>query len=56
MNGTATTVIGIVEPWPNDLIITGGTGRFEGVTGWMHGFVQWDEDWATAEGVIFMPR
>ena len=56
LRGTHVTVIGVSDPWPNALIITGGTGQFEGVTGWMDGLVYWDEKRSTGEGVIFMPR
>ncbi len=53
---THTTVVGVGDPWPNTLIITGGTGRFEGVTGWVNGLVYWDEGRSDEEGVIFFPR
>ena len=43
IRGTHAVQIGVVEPWPNDIIITGGEGRFEGVTGWMDGVIYWDE-------------
>ena len=58
LRGTHAVVVGVGETWPNDAIITGGTGRFEGATGWTKGTVDprvgiWVSD---LEGVIFLPR
>lgn len=54
---TYTVLIGVGDTWPNASIITGGTGRFEGVTGWMNGMIDPDAGGvADLEGLIFMPR
>lgn len=58
LRGMHAVVVGVGETWPNDSIITGGTGRFEGATGWMKGTIDprigiWVGE---LEGVIFLPR
>ena len=56
LRGVHTTVVGIERPWPNDIIVTGGEGRFAGATGWIDGRVYFDGEYDEGEGMLFLPR